>query len=300
MKDLTIQKILVPLDYSDCSFNALRLATAMSKRHKAPIKLLYVADPYQYISISNNGLMVDFSRETIIKQELNKLQKVADRYGVSEPVECRIGNVSENIIEAAHDFKADLLVMGTHGTSGIREFFMGSDAYKAVKMAPCPVLTVPQTFDRTDFKEILFPIRPIDGALEKYELTRKIIRKNQAHLTVFAISREDTPQEADVLTEMLDQLMVKLRPDTVTADIERANVVHVADAVIDKSQQLSSDLIVITAELDDSSQNFLIGPYAQQIINQAKIPVLSIRPQPYVMLQWQPANDSPGAMPMPL
>lgn len=302
MENLQINKILVPIDYSETSMNALHVAIAMSNRHKAIINLLFVIDPYQYISLSNNGLIVDFSQEDIVKEELNRLGNLAKRHNITGTVECRTGNVPTSIVEAAHEFNADLIVMGTHGTSGIRAYFLGSDAYKVVKTAPCAVLTIPHKYTKTDFKEILFPVRPVEGALDKYDFTRRIIRKNNAHLTVFGVFQKESRQETDMLTGMLDKLVVQLSQDEIKADIEWTNAGALADAVLNKSLQGNTDLIVITAEIDTTTEHFFIGPFAQQIVNHAKVPVLSIRPQPFKVIQMQPANNmmnTMAAMPQP-
>ncbi|MFN8354625.1 MAG: universal stress protein [Spirosomataceae bacterium] len=296
MENLQINKILVPIDYSETSMNALHVAIAMSNRHKAIINLLFVIEPRQYIAISSDALIFDFSQEDIIKEEIKRLGSLARRNSVTGTVECRIGDVPLNIIEAAHDFNADLIVMGTHGTSGIRAYFLGSDAYKVVKTAPCAVLTVPQNFTKTDFKEILFPVRPVEGALDKYDFTRKIIRKNDAHLTVFGVFQRDSRLETNLLTAMLDKLVVQLSQDEIKADIEWSNTVAWADAVLNRSQQFDIDLIVITSEIDTTIEHFFVGPFAQQIVNHAKVPVLSIRPQPFKAIQMQPVNDMMNTM----
>ena len=178
MTTITLRKILVPMDFRAASLNALDLAVAMGQRHSAEIRLLHVInwpdDRYGWDDLTE-------SSEALVKEKRLKLDNLATHYasekGVACSFECRLGGISRSIAEAAHDFKADCIVMGTRGTSGVREYFVGSEAYRVVKAASCPVLTVPHYRQWTQFTEIVFPIRPINGALEKYDFARSIIQK---------------------------------------------------------------------------------------------------------------------------
>jgi len=297
MESTLIRKIIVPVDYSETSRNALALALEMSRRHEASLHLLYVVEPYQCISISENGLIIDFSKESIKAAELKRLQKLANEVTDNQVVcvvECRVSNdVSTAIVEAALEHESDLIVMGTQVTSGIVSHFVGSVAYDVVKTAPCPVLTVPNYHARTGFKKILFPVRPVATALEKYDFAKEMIVHNNAELTVLGLYNDDAPQLSDALTEMLSSLEVQLKYDRIRAGIELADTEEGAELVLFKSRQLEVDLIIITADESETSGSFFESPYTEQIINQSKVPVLSIRPAPVRLVQVQPIGVMP-------
>ena len=296
MLNATLQKLLVPIDYSDTSLNALDLAVAMSRRHDAEIRLLHVINPGQYLFAWSNGAQTDPSKEAVISTETQKLQKLAETIAADAYVRCaytcRTGVVCETIVETAREFDADFIVMGTHGTSGIREYFMGSEAYRVIKTASCPVLTVPNNQPWTDFNEIVFPVRPVPGALDKYEVARKIIRKNNAHLTVLGLLDGEDDQKIETLNQAIASLRDQLSQDEVNSDTLLLQTDSIAKTVLEKAADLRADLIVITADLDTTVQHFFVGPFAQQIVNRATVPVLSIRPQPFMVLRMQPVNET--------
>jgi nucleotide-binding universal stress UspA family protein len=298
MESTLIKKITVPVDYSETSRNALALALEMSRQYKASLHLLYVVEQYQCISISENGLIIDFSKESIKAAELKRLQKLAAEVIDSQTVymvECRISNdVSTAIVEVALEHESDLIVMGTQATSGIVSHFVGSVAYDVVKTAPCPVLTVPNHRAWTVFKKVLFPVRPVATALEKYDLAKEMIRHNKAELTVLGLYNEDAPQLSDALTEMLSNLEIQLKYDQIRAGIELADTEEAAELVLFKSRQFEADLIIITAEGDETRGSFFESPYTEQIINQSKVPVLSIRPAPVRVAQVQSIGTIPA------
>ncbi|MEZ4905923.1 MAG: universal stress protein [Spirosomataceae bacterium] len=111
------------------------------------------------------------------------------------------GRYVRAVVEEANNHKIDLIVMGTHGVSGLREFFIGSNAYAVIKLAECPVLTIPPHKKWEGFKKILFPVRPVASALSKYEYARKIIQKSNAELIVMGLLEYDSKHNFETLTE---------------------------------------------------------------------------------------------------
>lgn len=279
MKDLKIKKILVPINYDEISKNALDFAIAISRRHNAMIQLIHIFDSFQYISISRHGLLINLSKKSILSSETRRLQRFANEIMNNSTdlysVECRAGNVSRAIVEVAHEFGSDLIIMGINGTSGVS----GSEAYEVIEAAPCPVLTVPKRQSLTEFKEVLFPVRPITGALEKYDFVKKIIHNDKAHLTVLGLINEEESGQTNLFTESITDLEIRLLQDKINADMVFVNTDSAAETVLNKCQHLAIDLIVITAKPDNENLGFFMESYAQQIVNKAKVPVLTINPQ---------------------
>lgn len=279
MKETEIKKILVPINYDEISKNALDLAITISRRHNAIIQLIHVVDSYQYISFSRHGLLINFSKKAIISSETRRLRRFANEVLDSPTdlysVECRAGDISRAIVEAAHDLESDLIIMGINGTSGIS----GSEAFEIVETASCPVLTVPKRQPLTEFKEVLFPVRPVTGALEKYDFVKKIIHNDKAHLTVLGLINEEESGQTNLFTESITDLEIRLLQDKINADMVFVNTDSAAETVLNKCQHLAIDLIVITAKPDNENLGFFMESYAKQIIHKAKVPVLAINSQ---------------------
>ncbi len=288
MQTINIEKILVPIDYSQTSLNALDLAIAMAQRHKAEIRLLHVITSFQddYVwEVSN--LLAD-SNESPAEKTILKLQKLAETilstHSIHCSIECRTGTVCDKIVEAANVFDADLIVIGTHGSSGLRSYFMGLEAYRVVKAATCPVLTVPNHQKWTDFHEIIFPVRPISGTTDKYDLARTISLKNKAHLTVLGLLDRHDELKNEILTNVLATLKNQLSQDEIKGDMLLLETDSLPYTVNQKANELHADLIIITSDIDSTSKFSLFGPFVEQIINHAKVPVLSIRPESIVII----------------
>jgi len=152
----TITHILVPTDFSTASDAALDFAKTVAGTFGASLHLLHVfEDPvipagfpeaYAPLPAETRATLVDDAR-----QQLAARLSVADRDLVNATTAVVSGVPAMAIVEYAQDHNIDLIVMGTHGRTGVAHLFVGSVAERVVRLAPCPVLTV--RADKTIFKQ---------------------------------------------------------------------------------------------------------------------------------------------------
>jgi len=139
-----VKKILVPVDFSACSKKALTYAVQFAREFGATLDVIYVVAPYY--SGDPYGF-TDF--EPIDKQmrasgEQRVAALVLEQVPQGIPVETyvRVGRPASVIAEVAKELDADLIIVATHGHTGLKHVLMGSTAEHVVRHAPCPVLTV--------------------------------------------------------------------------------------------------------------------------------------------------------------
>jgi universal stress protein A len=131
-----IKRLLVPTDFSVCSMRALRYAEELARRFGAEVALVHV-DESLVARSELSGL-----REAVAEEELERLVALLQARGVPARAVVRSGGAAEEI--TAETERADLVVMGTHGRTGLAHVLMGSVAERVVRHASCPVLTVRQ------------------------------------------------------------------------------------------------------------------------------------------------------------
>lgn len=139
-----LKQILVPIDFSDCSKKALEYAIPFAREHNAVITMLYVADPAYHVG-EYGGIdyaQLEGSMREEGEKELAQLAEDQLRGIVSTGTLVRLGSPAREIIEAACSLPADLIVISTHGRTGLKHVFLGSVAEHVVQRAPCPVLVV--------------------------------------------------------------------------------------------------------------------------------------------------------------
>lgn len=142
--------ILVPHDFSGCANHAAALARDVAKLHGARLVLLHVAElpamigPGTAVVPDEGGTPISV-RDYALRSSDAHLEDLAKRLradGVEVSYASRLGNVASEIEEAVGREKADLIVMGTHGRSGLAHIVLGSITEKIVRYAKVPVLTV--------------------------------------------------------------------------------------------------------------------------------------------------------------
>jgi universal stress protein A len=142
--EIKLKKLLVPIDFSESSRKALQYAVSFATCFKAEILLLHA------VEMLPPGLPTSFAAESIAEtgalQEQGAKHIALWRQAIEKHVPAKarieIGSPSEMILRAASESKADLIIIGTHGHSGLERWFMGGTARKVVRHAPCPVLVV--------------------------------------------------------------------------------------------------------------------------------------------------------------
>jgi universal stress protein A len=139
-----IKSILVPTDFSSYSSNAIDYAAKMAKPLGARIVLAHVIESLSY-SVTDTFTLVDHRRaleKTAGALLENSCQQLAAK-GLSVKTRLANGVPYEEILKISRRENADLIVMGTHGRTGMEHLFLGSVAEKVVRLSTCPVLTIP-------------------------------------------------------------------------------------------------------------------------------------------------------------
>ncbi|HQU31204.1 MAG: universal stress protein [Planctomycetia bacterium] len=151
---ITLKKILCPIDHSECSYLALKYAISLALKDEAKLYLMHVIDIRLY-----DTEIYKFSPYNITEINLDKIREDLIKSlpeGTSDVLEVETivvkGIPFQEINNAATAVDADLIVIGTHGRTGLSHAVMGSVAEKVVRKAPCPVLTVriPHSVSRKD------------------------------------------------------------------------------------------------------------------------------------------------------
>lgn len=140
------QRILVPTDFSRHSAEAIDAAAELSRRYEAPVTLAYVFEPVTYALPEGHVVQSPVQLEEMrsaFEARLAQAQTEATAAGaLGVDSKLLTGPVAEEIADYAERGKFDLIVMGTHGRTGLRHLVLGSVAEKVVRIAPCAVLTV--------------------------------------------------------------------------------------------------------------------------------------------------------------
>jgi nucleotide-binding universal stress UspA family protein len=272
-----MKTILVAIDFSKNAEHALEYAVMFAQKLKACIYLIWVDN-----TVSDESVIDIIEGETRIEKKtyMESLKKRFQPEVACDEIQIllRKGKVYQEIAKAAKQIDADMIFAGTHGVSGFEQYWIGSNAYRIVTQAPCAVVTIRSEHQ---FKETINDILlPIDSSMEtKQKLPFVADLANTFGATIHLLKIYNTPisvirKRIDKYGEDAEMCLVENKVKFVKAELEADNV---AVSIINYSRENDIDLISIMTDQDMTTANKFLGPYAQQLINNSEIPVLSLR-----------------------
>lgn len=142
--ELTLNTILLPTDFSEFSEKAFPYARSIARRFDAELRLVHILERPQDVPWWLAEQEYQARRGTLKQEAKDHLAEVVSRHlpDVRVTPEVRVGPPADEIVAAAAESSADLIVLATHGRGGLTRVLFGSVAERVVRQAPCPVLTV--------------------------------------------------------------------------------------------------------------------------------------------------------------
>ena len=274
-----MKHVLVPVDFSEDSVNALEMAIAFANEMWHDVRMIHVIKDavfYQRnFSLTN---LIDIKNETVI----NNLKKLVEQYKPKArhnlDFRIRSGKVYNEIANQAKYGEAELIVIGSHGTSGFEELWLGSNAYKVVNNSPCPVLSLRNSYKRHQINRIVLPIDDTPETRQKIPYTARIAKKFNAEMHLLQVSDTKKENVLQRINDYANQVARFLKNNDIDYLHEAITGNNLTDITIDYAMRKDADLISIMTEQSESTKNIWLGPYAQQMVNHSPIPVLSIQP----------------------
>jgi nucleotide-binding universal stress UspA family protein len=282
MKTVTIQKILIPIDFSETSMLAIEHAAFTAQLFKAELVLLHIVEKHwDQFSIIAPELRINSSSELTdaIEKRLDEIASdIRAKYGVKSMTITTSGNIFNEILSVSKEQAVDMVVMGTHGTSGFVEFFAGSNTFKVVTQAECPVISVQTHAQKLGFKDILLPIDDSLHSRQKVDYAIALAQKFASKVHVLGLADMSDQTAQNKLEIKLDQIEEYIKKCGLAYTRKTVEGKNQAKTTYEYAKTVNADLIVIMTDQDEIITGRLMGTFAQQVINHSKIPVMSIKP----------------------
>ena len=279
----TTYSILVPIGFSQQSMVALEQAERLAVLTKGEITLISVIETSGMLSRlfgEDDEKYTDL--KIILQEKLDKLAiEVSDRIGLKVNAMASKGKVSQKIIEVAELINAKLIVMGTNGApSEFSKKVIGSNAFRVVTHASCPVITIKGKDHFKGCRSIILPLDMEKETKEKVSNALTLGRLWGSTVKVVSISKDKDEEGRAKLKANLSQVQKFLTDGGIvaTAELIRAGGRSLAQSILDYSNDNDGDLIMIMTQQESDFTNHFIGSSAQSIIYNADTPVMSVRP----------------------
>lgn len=189
---LQISHILIPTDFSSISDKALPFALELARRNKASITMMHtIEEPYDFAPMLEDiKKQIGRKIKSLFDEKLEEIAQRSEYGDLDIETSIQNGRVSLAILEEAKLSKADLIVMGTTGATGLQKVLFGSNASEIILQSKVPVLVVPKNSIYNGLDHITFLSDYNDGDLKALEQTADIARLFNAQITVLHIAKE--------------------------------------------------------------------------------------------------------------
>ncbi len=274
-----MKKLLVAVDFSECSINALEHAISIANKAEADVEMMFVIKPESSRDMFTEGpqtlsAMVKDKFEELVEKYQPMMHKHKIGYLIRE------GKVYREIVNEAERKDVFLVIVGTHGSSGFEEFWIGSNAFRIVSGCTKPVITIRGGVSISrDLKKIVLPLDSTPETRQKVPFTAYMARIFEAEVHILRVYSTSVNAVRRNIDSYAEQVMKHLAEDNIKYVLENVEAENLTDSTIEYALRVNANLISIMTEQETTTKNLLLGPYAQQMVNHSPIPVLSIHPK---------------------
>lgn len=271
-----MKKILVPCDFSDSAVQAFKFAVEVANQSKGEIILLNVVE---LPVVHDNVMMPTFSFEEAYLTEMEanankdfgKMKAKWAKDGVKINTHILYGSPTPTITRFVEEKKIDLIIMGTKGASGLREFFVGSNTEKIVRWSPIPVIAIKKSVKPASIKNIVFPTTLNNN---EEELTMRIKAVQSFFKAKLHVLYVNTPANftTDVITRQKMKNFAKrfmLKDYTLNVFNDLSEELGVSNFI----KEVNGDMVAMATHGRKGLSHLMSGSIAEDVVNHIDCPI---------------------------
>lgn len=273
-----MNKILVPTDFSEQAENALKVAAMLAKKHDAEIYLLHMMEiPMQQI---DPGAVQSDIPETLFFMKLahKKFEDLLESdflEGITVHETVKADITFNEIKDACKEYGVDLIVMGSHGASGLKEMFVGSNAEKVVRTSDVPVLVIKNKHESFDISDFVFASDFKNDNKETYKQAIKFANAVDAKIHLLMVNTANNFITSYDAKERINDFISGQSFDNYTITVH--NDTTVEQGVLNFSKDINADLIGISTHGRQGIAHFFNSSISEDLVNHAKRPVITFK-----------------------
>lgn len=273
-----MKKILVPTDFSKQAENALKVATDLAKNHECEIHLLHMVElpMHQIIATSNFSELPE--AVFFMKMAHKNFEEALDRdylEGLDIYENIKFNDTADGVLDYCMENEIDLIVMGSHGASGFKEMFIGSNTEKVVRTSKTPVLVVKNDHEIFKVENFVFASDFKKDNKETYKLAVEFAKLWNAKIHLLLVNTagnfKTTLQAEEAMNEFIKDSDFENRSFNIINDLS------VEKGILNFSNSIDADLIGISTHGKQGIAHFFNGSISEDLVNHAKRPVITFK-----------------------
>ncbi|MCG2460023.1 universal stress protein [Flavobacteriaceae bacterium F89] len=277
-----MKKILVPVDFSESSENALEVAATLAKKHNAEILVLHMLGLSEAV-ITKDATQEFFEAKYYLKLAKKRFDMFLDRPWLKD---IKITQTVQNYIifgeinNVAKERDIDLIVMGSHGTSGLSDIFVGSNTEKVVRTSEVPVLVIKERSEHFKLRSMVFGYDFEQKSLQAYKNLLSFCEVLQVDLHLVYVNLHGVKfLSSEEMKEKINEFynFANLgKPDAIP------QVTYICDYSVEKgiyyhAEEIDADAITVITNGRSGLAHFFKGSIGEKIANRASLPVLTLK-----------------------
>lgn len=281
MNKIKTNKVLIPIDFSDTSLEAIKHACFILKRTEGEIILLHIhkkSELWDFISPeheANDLLYLEF-----VSNKLDELaKKIREENAIKVSTIIASGNITSKVMSIIEQENIGLIIMGTQGKDADKNKLMGSNTYRVITRSVIPVLAVHESYALPEYKNILIPIDTSEHSRQKVDSAILFAKKLNSQLSVIGLIGKGEENYTYKMEVIIGQIQKLAKESNVKCVTEIQSSVNRAVTTLAFSEKVGADLIIIMTDQHAEFSSIILGTYAHQLINESKVPVLCIPPE---------------------
>lgn len=271
-----MKNIVVGIDFSDSSLNAMRHAVAISLRTKAVLHLAWVKTPGVVSGVNEDGDNNAFLQKA--NEKLMEWVKLCKQESPESEINSVVleGKVHIAITSYAANFPECIIVMGTHGTSGFEEGYIGNNVYRLINMSKVPVLIMrPDIQIKRDLHKIMAPIDISFETLQKMRPSVELAKAFAAPIYLLGVICPIDPETKHVINvqlhhaaNMCEQANVRYTGGSIETNTDACQT------ILKYAKDIDANLVVVMRE--ESESDFSASSFTREILTTSPVPLMII------------------------
>ncbi|MBL4592998.1 MAG: universal stress protein [Flavobacteriales bacterium] len=271
-----MKNILIPIDFSDCSLNAVKLAAEIAKLTDATLNLAHINQTSLY-NIGLSEINIEQQEQQHYNEEMIKLMQMEFLKGIN--VLCSFDTVyllADVLVMNKYE-NINLVIMGSHGVEGIKEFFIGTNTEKFVQLADCPVIVIKNEVKLSSIKTILFASDFKEEVINKFNVFTKFCHLIGAKMKFVKII---TPNDYIDEKKTTDEIGFFIQSTGIDGEkIKFYKAVTIERGIIKYAEEINADMIAVETHGNTGLSHLLNKNIAEGLTRHAAIPLLSVKMQ---------------------
>ena len=273
-----MKNILVPIDFSEHAEHALYMAASVARKVKAELHLVHT------LNMGDSHLLDEEDDAIKAAPYILAMEKRFSNY-IQKPYlsDLKVGysvrqkSVHEEIEEVIEEVNADLIVMGSHGSKGLQEFFIGTNTQKVVRNSKVPVMVIKSKMEGFQIENVVFACDFDAENIESYKKAKMFFEKLEIEMKLLYVNTPDNFKSTTKINNRINEFFKLMDSTTDQPKVEIHDEYNVESGIMEYCKLVNASFIGIPTHGRKGLSHIFAGSIGEDIVNHSEYPVITFK-----------------------